>query len=260
MSNVMSTAGLTLKLELAMSVDAYDLFVRHCYTLEGDSVLVFRVYDCIMELQQHVVLVRQGGAGTPNTRAVALTIVEQQFPQLLAAVKAQRVVALVQEQLAKVERSFVYFETTIIANMAENLAIYKAFRLFDPARIDILGANADEVEAQLKLIPFFDDNEVAALMAELPTYRALVIGEGVGGNVDREAWWAGKAAAPGVGRWYAGATMVMICQPSSAAAGVLHAQGHHWRPTASENAPRNPGDQSHGPIQRVETRRSLRTL
>ena len=72
--------------------------------------------------------------------------------------------------------------------------------------------------SQLKRIPFFDDNEVAALVAELPTYRALVIGEDVGGNVDCEAWWDGKAAATGVGRWYAGATMVMICQPSSAAA------------------------------------------
>jgi hypothetical protein len=71
-----------------------------------------------------------------------------------------------------------------MANMAENLAIYcKAFRLFDPARIDTLGAMHNvaevDVETQLKLIPFFDDNEVTALMAELPAYRALVIGEGV---------------------------------------------------------------------------------
>jgi hypothetical protein len=148
-------------------------------------VLIFRVYDIIMELQQHVAVVRQGGAGAPNTRAVARAIVQQEFPHLLAAAKILREDALVLEQVAKVERSFVYFEDTIITGMAINLAIYKAFRLFDPARIDTLGADIAEVETQLKLIPFFDDNEVAVLVAELPAYRALAIGEGVDDTVDR---------------------------------------------------------------------------
>jgi hypothetical protein len=46
------------------------------------------------------------------------------------------------------------------------------------------------VEEQLKLIRFFDANEVAALMAQLPAYRAMAISEGVDNGVDREAWWA----------------------------------------------------------------------
>ena len=118
-------------------------------------MLIFRVYDIIMELQQHVAVVRQGGAGAPNTRAVARAIVQQEFPHLLAAAKILREDALVLEQVAKVERSFVYLEDTIITGMDINLAIYKAFRLFDPARIDTLGADIAEVETQLKLIPFF---------------------------------------------------------------------------------------------------------
>jgi hypothetical protein len=216
--HIVATGGLTLKLELAMSVDAFDLFVRICYILEGDGVLIFLVYDYLMELQGHVAQVRQGGAGAPNTRAVADAIVTQQFPHMVDAAKKQRVDALVQEQLDKVERGFKYFEKTIIVGMADTLAIYKAFRLFDPARIDALGGDVNVVEAQLKLVPFFDTNEVAALVAQLPAYRALAINEGVDGNVEREAWWTGKAATAGVDRWYAGAAMVMICCSSSAAA------------------------------------------
>jgi hypothetical protein len=166
----------------------------------------------------HFNAIRQGGAATPNTRAVASAIVAQQFPHALLAVRAQRVQALVQEQLDKVEASIVYFEKTIITGMADNMNIYKAFRLFDPTRIDALGGDINEVEAQLKLIPFFDDNEVAALMAQLATYRAFAIADAVNVNTDREAWWAQRAQHAGMDKWYAGATMVMICQASSAAA------------------------------------------
>jgi hypothetical protein len=216
--DVLNSGGQTLKLELAMSVDAFEKVVQDTYILEGDGVLSFRVFDMIMGLQAHVVAVRQGGGSTPNTRAVAAAIVEVQYPHLLAAAKAQRTVALVQEQLDKVERSFVYFEHTIITGMATTLAIYKAFRLLDPARIDILGADSASVEMQLKLIPFFSTDEVAALMAQLAAYRALAIGEGMDDTVDRESWWEHHAHTAGVDCWYAAATKVMICQPSSAAA------------------------------------------
>jgi hypothetical protein len=215
---VMGNGGQTLKLELAMSRDAFHLIVRITYILEGDGLMIFLVYDYMVELQVHVNAVRQGGAATPNTRAVARAIVDQQFPHALDAVKAQRVQALVQEQLGKVETSFVYFENTIITGMADTMNVYKAFRLFDPARIDALGGDINEVEAQLKLIPFFDDNEVAALMAQLSTYRAFAIADGANGGTDREEWWALRAQHAGMDKWYAGATMVMICQSSSAAA------------------------------------------
>jgi hypothetical protein len=126
--------------------------------------------------------------------------------------KNERVSLLVimNEQLQKVEKSFKYFENTILEGMADQLAIYKAFRLFDPARIDALGQNTNEVEAQLASIPFFDANEVAALIGHLPAYRALAVGEAVDDNVDREAWWASKAHTAGVDRWYKGAAMVMV--------------------------------------------------
>jgi hypothetical protein len=157
---------------------------------------------------------------TQCTRAVARDLVNTEFAHLLEDAKNERVSLLVimNEQLQKVEKSFKYFENTILEGMADQLAIYKAFRLFDPARIDALGQNANEVEAQLASIPFFDANEVAALIGHLPAYRALAVGEAVDDNVDREAWWASKAHTAGVDRWYKGAAMVMICQCSSAAA------------------------------------------
>jgi len=97
-------------------------------------------------------------------------------------------------------------------------ATAKAPKRIDTARIDTLGGDINSVEAQLKLIPFFNDNEVAALMMQLPAYRALAISEVLTNSVDREVWWESKKHTAGVDRWFAGATMVMICQPSSASA------------------------------------------
>jgi len=39
---------------------------------------------------------------------------------------------------------------------------------------------------------------VAALMAQLPTYRAFAIADGVNNNTDREAWWAQRAQQAGM--------------------------------------------------------------
>jgi hypothetical protein len=96
-------------------------------------------------------------------RAVAQAIVDANYPHALAPAKELRVAVLVQEQVDKVEPSFEYFENTIMTGMADMLAILKAFRLFDPFRIDGLGGDVNAAETQLKLIPFLDDNDVAAL-------------------------------------------------------------------------------------------------
>jgi hypothetical protein len=144
--------------------------------------------------------------------------VDQNFPHALQATKQGHLQRMLAIQLQKVERSFLYFENTIITGMARTLKIFKACRLFDPSRIDELGAEPDAVEAQLKHLPFFNDAKIAALMRQLSAYRATAIGENLDDSVDREAWWAGKAATRGIDEWYSGATKIMVCQPSSAAA------------------------------------------
>jgi hypothetical protein len=196
------------------------VFVRHTYTLEGDGVLVFWVIDLVVELRQHVQAVRQGGAMTPNTRAVATAIVDAKFGADLQAAKDAKVAQLIAEQLKKVEPSFVYFEQKM-QELAPMLDIFRVARLFDPSRIGMLAINANEVERQLKLLPFVDAPKVANLMAGLPAYLARAAAHLVALNADSEpeieAWWEAANAA-GLTAWCSVAIQVMILQPSSAAA------------------------------------------
>jgi hypothetical protein len=214
---VVTQHGPTLKLELNMGVDALDVFVRRCYELEGDGLLAFRTYDALMEVVEHIAAVRQGGAGCPNTRAVARSIVAESFPAALAVDNEVRVNALIQEQLVKVEPVFAYFMRKVIEEMADLVGIFKACRLFDPYRIDMLGANVADVEAQLVLLPFISPDERAQLLLQLPIYRAAAIGDGLTADCDREEWWAVREHTAATSAWFNGAIKVMILQPSSAA-------------------------------------------
>jgi hypothetical protein len=102
-------------LEIAIGMDVYRPFVEATYVLEGDGVLVSALADILDKLAIHVALVRGGGAGTPNTRALAKAVVAANFGAELDVAQDVRVAALIAESLRKVERSLVYFE----AKMAE---------------------------------------------------------------------------------------------------------------------------------------------
>ena len=58
----------SLRLQLAVNLDANKIFVEKTYILEGDGILVFRVADDIHELKAHVAACRAGVL--PNTRGV----------------------------------------------------------------------------------------------------------------------------------------------------------------------------------------------
>ena len=180
------------------------------------------MYDIIQELVQHVHTVRGGGAGMPNTRAVARRIIDEAFPHYMQDAKDADIAKLLAEQLAFAEPAFQYFEKTIITDMRDVVNIYKACRLFHPARIDALGGNADAVEKELKTIPFLTEEEVAELVLQLPVYRAMAIGDVAAGGAPAgdespEAWWYAKEGV-GLQPWRLAAAKVMILQVSSAAA------------------------------------------
>ena len=124
---------------------------------------MFRTYDALMEIVEHIAVVRQGGTGCPNTRAVARLIIDQGYPAMLAPAKEVKVNALIDEQLAKVEPVFGYFMDTVMVKYADVVGIFKACRLFNPTRIDQLGANVADVEAQLKLLSFISQAERACI-------------------------------------------------------------------------------------------------
>lgn len=216
---ILDTHPKTLQLEMAMSIDAFDLFVRFTYDLEADTMLVFVVHQKVQALIAHVALVRQGGAGCPNTRAIATKFIDEDFPGDLQAAKDAKVTALITEQLEKVEPSFVFFDQKLI-DLAEPLAIFDSCRLFDPRCIAALAQDADEVERMLKRFPFVTAATVVVLLAHLAEYTARAAANPVtlddDGNACIDAWW--NDAEVDCPHWFETAKQVMILQPSSAAA------------------------------------------
>jgi hypothetical protein len=98
----------SLRLQLAVNLDAKKIFVEKTYTLEGDGILVFLVADDIHELTAHVAACRAGVL--PNTRALARELFTAGFPHLLQAQQDRKVEALVREQLKNVEPCFECFD------------------------------------------------------------------------------------------------------------------------------------------------------
>ena len=94
----------SLRLQLAVNLDAKKIFVEKTYILEGDGILVFRVADDIHELKAHVAACRAGVL--PNTRALARELFTAGFPHLLQAQQDRKLEALVREQLTNIEPCF----------------------------------------------------------------------------------------------------------------------------------------------------------
>jgi hypothetical protein len=68
------------------------MFTRHIYTLESDGLIIFKAADLVAELSTHVQIVRQGGAGVPQTRgSVGKTTIDDEFPFELQTAKDERV-------------------------------------------------------------------------------------------------------------------------------------------------------------------------
>lgn len=204
-----------------METDAFEAFVRATYVLEGDRVLCLETADTLQSLTAHVAMVRAGGAGTPNTRAVAREIVERHFGHELQLNKDNRVTELVDEQLAKVERSFNYFGKKMV-ELEPMVKIFTACRLFMPSRIAALGADTNDVEAQLTCFPFLDNDAVTTLMASLPAYMAYAAATPMvldaDGKAQVEQWWHDARLSPQMADWASAAKKILILQPSSAAA------------------------------------------
>jgi len=247
---VLTAASYTLQLEMCILVDAIDLFVRTTYDLEADTVLTFKVYDKLQALVQHVALVRGGGAAVPNTRAVASRIIDNNFQHALQAAKDQRVAQLIDEQLAKVEPCFVYFEQKMV-QLGPSVDVFKAVKVFHPHNIDAMGGNADAVDTLLQAIPLIDAATRAQLILELPAYRVMEIADLTHGRHRR------REVVGAQGRRRHDQDLVRDGHPGDVAAalfggrraGVFYAQGPDGRPTSRQGAGGLPAGRPHDPLQ-----------
>ena len=193
---------MSLKLELAATIDVGEHFVKATYFLEGDGPLVFACYEKLSAVSQ----LCQAPCFL-NVRAIATTISED---------PCQNVTALERSAKACVEPAITWFLRKFNVDLYDVVVAFKAARLFCPVRIQWLKPTNALVES-LRAFPFLDsDTTNDGLKAELPAYLASA--EDVVIPIEEkkvELWCEHEEQLP---RWASAVKQVLLVQPSSATA------------------------------------------
>ena len=191
-----------LKVELAVTVDAMEPFVRATYTLEGDSPLALIAYREISKLKSSVSCEHY-----PNINAIA------RYESKGNASHEQQLISLAK---VCVQPAHDYFKQKFDMDSGElkdTLAVFKAARFFSPTQLDELKPRTEDIQS-LKMFPFVDKDMISEMQKELPTY--LSIAEGVSPDVQLTAWWHNHE--PDLPIWARVCKQILLVQPSSASA------------------------------------------
>ena len=187
-----------LKLELAAVIDWGEVFVKATYDLEGDGPLSFTAYE---EVRTVAAAVRV--AHTPNTEAVIHSMSSQ-----LSVQQRHRSYAR-----SCMQPALDYFKELLDFTLKKQISVFKAVRVFNPQKVAMLKPDVSHVNA-LQIIPFFKDEELEKLKAELPSYLAKA--DDISDELDPLEWW--KLNATALPYWSNAVKKVLAIQPSSAAA------------------------------------------
>ena len=188
-----------LKIELAVTVDSMDPFVRATYYLEGDGPLSLSAYECVRSLYAHI-----GVRDFKNTNAVA---------RQLAGGNLQHEQQLQAYASGCVDPAFDYFHAKFDNDLQTAMQVFKVARLFSPIKIGELKPAAADLD-DLSCVPFLDSALINDLKCELPTYIATV--EDVSDSIDPIRWW--KTNQDKLPQWASACKRMLLVQPSSAAA------------------------------------------
>ena len=188
-----------LQIELAITVDAGEQFVKATYRLEGDGPLVFSAYEEIAALRVGI-----SNEHYPNMNAVAakLSSNDSQKQHLLAYGKEC------------VKPASDYFYRKFDEDLKVAVSIFKCARYFDPGKIVELKPSCSDID-DLRVIPDLNSDVVlGGLKSELPKYMASA--DGVSMQLDKLLWWQNHASE--LPCWSNACRSVLVIQPSSAAA------------------------------------------
>ena len=190
-----------LKIELAITTDSMEPFVRATYNLEGDGVLALSAYREISQLHNSVRI-----AHYPNVMAVA-----REESQGNAAHEQM----LVNYAAACVKPAYDYFLSKFDATTGElckTLAAFKAARYFSPVTMNELRPSPNDLDA-LSVFPFIDTILLEQLKGELAAYMAAA--EDISQGTDVCEWW--KRHDGEIPSWAKVCKLILLIQPSSAA-------------------------------------------
>ena len=188
-----------LRIELAVTIDLGEHFVKLTYRLEGNGPLVLECYEVITTLKAVIRTVHY-----PNVRAISRLI-------------APSTPVLQQNWFTYamncVQSGIDYFQKKFGDETQCPLAAFKAARLFSPPRVHEVQPVAADVDL-LSVFLFINVASVEGLKAELPIYlvRAAHMNPQ---NFDAVEWW--KQNEDQLPQWSLAAKMVFLVQPSSAA-------------------------------------------
>ena len=160
-------------IELAITVDADQGFVKACYTLEDDGPLALTCYEVLSTIKASIQVQHR-----PNTHAVARQLAAQHKQPALEQ-------QLITYAKSCVQPGFTYFESKFDGELLPCVKAFKAASLFHPGKVTDLQPNASTVE-ELNAFPFVRD-VIPDLKTELPTYLATA--EGTPADVELLKWW-----------------------------------------------------------------------
>ena len=188
-----------LKMELAIMVDAMELFVKATYLLEGDGPLALVVYQQLSLLYSHI-----STEYYPNVAAVA---------KLLSRGKSTHECQLIAYAKACCVPAYAYFKEKFDNDLKPVVTAFKAARYFSPSKVNELKPTAADIDG-LTAFPFLNSEVIDGLKSELPEYLAAA--EDVSDKVDVIWWW--KLHEEKLPTWTRICKLVFLVQPSSAAA------------------------------------------
>ena len=185
-----------LKMELAMTVDAMEPFVKATYLLEGDGPLALVTYVQIRRLFSAISLRHY-----PNVLTIA---------KHMSAGDASCEQQLLAYADSCVKPAYDYFKSKFENDLRPVLLAFKAARFFSPSKISELQPTSLMIN-DMQVFPFFDSDIIENLKSELQAYLAAA--EDVSGTIDTIWWW--KSHAGELPHWANAFRHVVLVQPSS---------------------------------------------
>ena len=149
-----------LHIELAITVDAGEPFIKAAYVLEEDGPLALSAYKEIQQLRASV-----RNEYYPNCMAIArrLSTSISQYDQLVRYA----------ESCIK-PGYYDYIEEKFDEDLSIAVNMFKCLRLFDPSFVADVHPACEDIE-ELRLLPVFNSTStIDSLKRELPTYTAAV--------------------------------------------------------------------------------------
>ena len=187
-----------LKMELAITVDAMEPFVKATYVLEGDGPLALVAYERLSTLFSVI-----STEYYPNVTVVAKELSGGD------PVREQQLVAYAK---TCVQPAYCYFQTKFDNDLKSALLAFKAARYFSPSKFSELKPTASDIDS-LRMLPFLDSTPVIdGLKSELVLYLAAA--EDVSSQTDPIAWW--KSHEADLPNWAKVCRLMLLVLPSSA--------------------------------------------